>query len=230
MVRIIFVNRNNIVDTYQVNIDINKVKRIQRLIDNYNGKGKKIETTCGVDFFVGNFDFLDKKVEIISQKLVGSGQHFDYCCAEVDEVNIYKYKYYAYKQHKLSKLCDRLLESTESLNLSYCINDILNYQCETGVEQQFLNKLIACIKFKKIDNINFLIKIKNLVKNLGSNNDNLEINFNKVFEKEIESMQVFNEAFFSRELKGQPLRYSAIEKSKIKKKIIGNLPISSKIN
>ncbi len=231
MLGIIFVNRNNIVDTYQIDVDTHKINNIQKSIDNYSGKGEKKETTCGPDFFVGNSDFFDKKVEILSSKYVGKGQHFDYCCAEVDKVDIYKYKYYAYNQHKLSKLCERLLKSTDSFNLSYCINDILNYKCETGIEQHFLKKIIDSIKFKKINNVNLLIKINNVIKKLNRNsNTELEVNFNKAVEDKIQRMQVINEAFFSRELKGQPLRYSMTEKSKIKKKIIGALPTSIKIN
>ena len=230
MIGIIFVNRKNIVDTYQINIDARRIKYIQKSIDNYNGK-ERIETTSGIGFFVDNSDFFGKKIEILSKKYVGKEQHFNYCCAEVDNIDIYKYKYYAYTPHKLSQLCDNLLKSTDSLNLSYCIHDILNYECETGIEQDFLKKIINSIKFKKINNVNFLIKIRNELKRLILQKDSTQlcINFNNVVEQKIHSMQIFNEAFHSQELSGQPLKYSTSQKRYIKEKILVELPTEEKL-
>ena len=224
MIKTIFINQNDKINAYLINIKTNKIKRIQNSIDKSYGKGKILTITTSPDFFIGNSNLFGKNIEIISKKYVSTRIHFDYCCAECDTINIYEYKYYAYTPHKLSILCKQLLDSTNSLNLSYTINEILNYKTLNDDEQRFLNKILNSLKFKKIDNIKLLMKFINVLKK-ETNQD-----FNNVVEEKINSMQSFNEAFHKRELNNEPLIYTKEEKIKIRKKIISSLPTQEKIS
>ena len=228
MIGIMFANKDNTVETYQVNIDTKKIKHIKKLIDNYSGKGNKLETISSIDFYGNNSGVFGKRIEIISKKYVGQSRHFDYCCSEVDLEDIYKYEYYSYTPHRLSGLCDSLLKTTDSLNLSYCIGNILNYKCKKNEDQEFKNKIINAIKFKKINKISVLLKIKKELKNLNNQENDLLLNidFNNVVNKKMESMQTFNEAFYSQELKGQPFKYNITD---VKRKILTVLPTGEKL-
>lgn len=203
MIKTIFINRKDTIDTYQININKRKIERIQKAMDNFSIKDEEQKVTTNSDFFVSNPDFFGKKIKILSKKYIGKDLIFYYCCSEIDNVDVYEYKYYSYTPYKLSQLCDDLIKKDNSLYLSYCIHDILNYQCKSDIEREslILQKSIA----------------------------QLDVDFDKVVEQEIQNMQVINEAFHSQELNGQPLIYNMNEKNNIKKKIIRSLPSFEKL-
>lgn len=218
MIGIIFVNRKNTVDPYKVNVDKRRIRSIQKTIDDYSGKGEIKEEISTIPCF---FDPFATKFEIISKKYIGKERCFNYCCGEFDSYDCYEYKYYSYKQHTLSRLCDELLESTDSIELSYSIRDILNYECENDIEQKFLKKIIKSFKFKKISDINFLIKIRNELKKITMQKDNFQsdVNFNDAVENRIYKMTPLYETFCG----------CAIDKGKAKMKILDALPIEEEL-
>lgn len=231
MIKTIFINRKDTIDTYQININKRKIERIQKAMDNFSIKDEEQKVTTNSDFFVSNPDFFGKKIKILSKKYIGKDLIFYYCCSEIDNVDVYEYKYYSYTPYKLSQLCDDLIKKDNSLYLSYCIHDILNYQCKSDIERESLKKILNSIKFKKINDVSFLVKFKNELDSLilQKSTAQLDVDFDKVVEQEIQNMQVINEAFHSQELNGQPLIYSMNEKNNIKKKIIRSLPSFEKL-
>jgi len=244
MDKIIFVMSDNNVDTYSVNIDEQKIRNIQSSIDIYNGKGDILEGTGGVDFF-STFCFIDKKVEVVSSNYVRTVQTCDYCCGEVSDIDVYNYKYYAYKQHRLSTLCDELLKTFNSLDLSYIIRELLEYKPETELEQIFLNQLIRAIRLEKVsindvieldltpvEKSTFLTRIRGALRK--NDCEHLIITCPTQFEdtvnQRISDIETINEAFYSRELCGQPFQYTDQEKICIKRKVLSSIPSISQLS
>ena len=60
MIKTIFINQNDKINAYLINIKTNKIKRIQNSIDKSYGKGKILTITTSPDFFIGNSNLFDK--------------------------------------------------------------------------------------------------------------------------------------------------------------------------
>lgn len=201
MIGAMFVNNGSNVDAYEVIVDTSKIKRIQKCIDNYYGKGEKLEKqTNSLDLICGH-DFTGKKVEIISKKFLGKEHIVDNRYPRYEGyVKIYKYKYYSYKQHELSRLCDRLLDFNGTVDLSCNIKNIFGYKCQTSEEYNFLKDIITAIKIRKIDKKTFLIRLKNIINGISSQNQNIEINFDNEINNIMNRAQRFNKTLYHTDL------------------------------
>ena len=63
MIKTIFINRKDTIDTYQININKRKIERIQKAMDNFSIKDEEQKITTNSDFFVSNPDFFGKKIK-----------------------------------------------------------------------------------------------------------------------------------------------------------------------
>ena len=145
----IYVNNNEIIETYCVSINESKLLSVQADIDKFYGKGqlKQMES----DRFTFNSHNSNKKIEIVSKTYVGPGTIFDSSYPEVIDVSIYLYEYYAYCQSELSKICDLLVKSYGKLDLSRYIKFLCEYEPRGYDEELFIKRIFDCIKMKKID-------------------------------------------------------------------------------
>jgi len=234
MIGAMFVNNGSNVDVYEVIVDTSKIKKIQKCIDNYYDKGEKIEKqTSSLNLICGR-DFFGNKVEIISKKYVGKKLvvNLDFCSDDEYYVKVYKYKYYAYKQHKLSMLCDSLLNSNGTVDLSCNIRDILDYVCKTSVEHNFLKDILNTIKNKKIDKKTFLIKLRNMINKINIKNKNLnfEINFNNETNNIIDRAKRFNKILYQVDSSEDTYKNNLALGLTTKNKILMLLPTTEIVN
>lgn len=200
MIGAIFVNNGTTVDVYQVILDKMKIKKIQKSIDNYYGRGKKISKETNSLNLICDRDFLGNKVDIISKKYIGKKHIVDNRYPSYDGyINVYKYKYYAYHQHELSRLCDSLLNSNGTVSLSYNMKEIFDYKYKDNVDCKFLSDIIKTIKLTKINKKTFLIKLRNIINkiNIKNKNINFEINFNNEAINIIDRAEKFNKNFYN---------------------------------
>lgn len=167
MESIIYVNNNNNVETYLVNIDMKKIFHLKKLIDEWNGKGELIIKKCG--YLPTNSNV---KREIVSKKQIDFDKKFPK----------YEYKYYEYTPHTLSLLCEKIIKinlKNLPLEFSSYLRRILEFECDNEVEERYLCDILTCFSFKKINTydivksnidlskkISLLNKIKYLLTNI----------------------------------------------------------------
>lgn len=135
MIKTIFVKNDNKIDTYIINIDESEIRKIETDIDSYNGKGEILTKKTDVLSYAEDFSLIGKKIEIISKEFAGKGHRIHYCCGDIDNINLYNYKYYAYIPHQLSKLCTNILDSTSTLELSSHIKEVLDHHSKDDTEK-----------------------------------------------------------------------------------------------
>lgn len=236
MIMNVFAKKGDIVEPYSVIIDEKLIKNIQSKIDTWNGKGNIKEVTAAS---LLEYCYLGKKIEIISKKYVGQGEIFYYCCPSVETVDMYKYKFYEYTQHPLSKLCDNILNDYQPLDLSEHIGKLINWTTEDDEEIAFVKQLLSAFKFEKL-NINDIVKsdltleekrtllqrIRYAIKNYIPPRQILVASkdYEEEVEKRIHDMESFNSGFFGRQLKGKDFKYTLEEKKNIERKILSKLP------
>ena len=122
----VYVNNNDLVENYFVRIDEKKIRQIQNEIDKWNGKGELL-TRVGRGFFAADHEFFGKKIEVISKKFAGRKEFFDYCCPDVYMADVYEFKFLAYEQCDISKMCDELVSSYDKIDLSRLIKKLFEY-------------------------------------------------------------------------------------------------------
>ena len=232
----IFAVKDDIVQTYYVTMNKKMIKNTQSKIDDWNGKGELIETKSAS--LMGHMEF-GKKIEVVSRKYAGPGEVFYSCCPDVETTDMYNYKFYKFKPHPLSKLCDTLLNDYEPLDFSKHLSQLLNWNSEDSKEMSFVSELISAFQFKKYDveeivqsNLtkdekrNILTKLVDVIK---KNNKSRKVivstkSYEEEVERKIESMEARNSGFYSRELQGEDFKYSPKQKSIVKRKIFKSLP------
>lgn len=145
----IYVNNNDVVETYFIKINESRIKNIRAKIDITYGKGKlKTVTTDSYTFSTLNFG---KKVEIVSENYVGVGQMLDSSYPQAFDVKQYEYKYYAFYPSELSCICDEILNAYGKIDLSKSIKRLFEYEPYISDEVVFLEELYGCVKLERID-------------------------------------------------------------------------------
>lgn len=232
----IFAVKDDTVQTFYVIIDEKKIKDVQSKIDVWNGKGEIKEVKA---FSLSKYLGSNKKIEVVSKKYAGKGQIFFYCCPSVETVDMYNYKFYEYRQHPLSKLCDTLLKDYESLDLSKHIGQLVNWASDDAEEMLFVNQLISTLKFKKVsaDDIiksnltteekrTLLQRMMEAIKNITQPRKatTLSKSYEEEVNKKIHNMEMINSGFYGRELKGKDFKYTFNQRKIVKRKILSTLP------
>lgn len=146
----VYVNNNDLVENYFVRIDEKKIRQIQNEIDKWNGKGELL-TKVGRGFFAADPEFFGKKIEVISKKFAGRKEFFDYCCPDVYMADVYEFKFFAYEQCDISKMCDELVSSYDKIDLSRLIKKLFEYTSSDEKKMEFVESLLDCIQLKKIN-------------------------------------------------------------------------------
>lgn len=241
MNKIIFVNNNNLIETYLLNINKNKIIKIKKIIDNYFGKGKLLEKTTDVFSINEDPTLRGKKIEIISHTHVGKGKILSE--TEPNEKYLYNFKFYAYNPHQLSQLCEEIIKCSDSINLSYLINSLLNYSTETEFEKNIKTALLGTLEFQKItledilkynitlkEKSNMLSIFKQILLQIKENDDKalLSITFEDEVNAKIKDLEMYNQGY--RITNNSKLEtFTEDEKKEIKTKIISSLPTNQLI-
>lgn len=147
MESIIYVNNNNNVETYLVNIDIEKIKSINTSIDDWTDKGELIVETG--QYLEPSFSI---KREIISQKQIGFTK--DKWVIHRNNHPVYEFKYYEYPPHPLSLLCENFFKIENKklpLECSSYLRKIIDYIPTNYDEEKYLSDIISCFQLTKID-------------------------------------------------------------------------------
>ena len=153
----IYINNNDVVETYFVSFKEFKIRDIQDKINEWSGRGTLFrENKVSLNYF-NSAIFYGKKVEIVYRKKVSTELSYDSGCDDVDETDFYFVEYYVYKQCELSKLCDELLNSCTSIELSKTIKNILERFGYSEEEDFFIRALMSVIKFKKVNRGNLAV-------------------------------------------------------------------------
>lgn len=145
----IYVNNNNNVETYIANIDLEKLKQLESRIDISFGKGEP-KTYRGS--YLKSEE--NKKVELLSQKQVGVGSSWacPVCCSMPHEVPVYKFRYYAYEPHELSKICKYFLEhnyENSQITISKGLKSLLSFKATNKKERKYFYEILSCFQFIK---------------------------------------------------------------------------------
>jgi len=124
----VYVNNHDIVETYFVRISENKIKSIQKEIDNYYGKGELLEEK-NVTNVHSLSQYIGKKIEVVSRKFIDSITTFGNEDNKIYKISYYDYEFYAYEPSQLSKLCNDLIENVylkehDRLKLSMTIKSL----------------------------------------------------------------------------------------------------------
>ena len=153
MKKYIFVKDDEIIKTYSIEFDEGNIKEVEKNIDKYYGLGELQEDIrTGFDLFYDP-NLSHKKIKVISKEFFKTEKEFHYCDIILHDINLYKYKYYAYIPHPLSIICATIKESTNKLELSNSIKDLLDYNCCNKDEEKFVQTIISEIKFNRTDNL-----------------------------------------------------------------------------
>ena len=226
----IFVNNNNNVETYLVDINIEKLKELQKAIILSTEKGD-IKKNIAKHLRIPNGDIL----EIISKRKVvfirKSLKKYNFKQYTSD----YLFEYYLYKPHFLSIICDVFVKNNETtpINYSFYIRKLLEYKPINDQDEIFLNDLISCFSFNKYtdeqiveSNID-LSKKKNILDKLKAllfKQRNVEKFFLPKEYIDIIDEKIRLKEYISSQKRFRTIRYSEEYKNQIKKKNLYSLP------
>jgi len=159
MKRFIFVNNENNAEFYFANYDERKIRYVQEIIDNFFGKGRVKTKTA--EFLKNSCN--EVRLEIISIQMVSKNT----------EKKVFEYTYQEFVPHKISKMCDSILESENNIEFSKIISELLFFisDCVNETEKNLAKLLLSFITFKKC-NINYIL-----------NNEECDLCDKSVFEK-----------------------------------------------
>lgn len=223
-----YVNNDDIIETYYINIDENKLKEAQLKVDEIYGMGP-LKKAVKNDFSF-NVEISDKRVLIVSKKFIEKGQIFDESCEQFIDVDVYEYQYYSFFQSVLSEICDQLLNFYGKIDLSFVIKKLLNYELTNEKDMEAIKLIMDCIQIEKV-NYDKIIKsdlsedkkeklLKRIIKAIRNEKDKpLIIVHSEDYDKAVET-----ELFRRRKNGSRFVDYSEEEKKEIKRKILKELP------
>lgn len=136
-----------------IEIDREKVKQIRSQIDTWYGKGE-IRTIRGCKdcyLYASSLDEYIKKykIEIISQTKIAEIPKPYLKFITNNNIELYDYKFYKYNSHKLSKLCDAILETKTGTTLVNYLNELVGWKTNNPEEETFVRQLLSTITIKK---------------------------------------------------------------------------------
>lgn len=162
--------KSNINDNNIISIDEKNFNKIINQIDTWHGKGE-IQEYIGtylhiLDYRNANLDY---KIEIISKE---KANVIPEACVEYNKiykkynikqpVEIYKYYFYKYLPHPLSKLASAILHDKDKKNQNIYLKHLVTWKSKNQEEMNFVRELISCITItssKTINNVKVTPKI-----------------------------------------------------------------------
>lgn len=207
----IFVNNNGIIKINNVHIDTTNFKKIQSDIDTWNGKGDILTATTSMFELFEKYD-PDTKIDIISSQVIGKKTIFFDNFFDMENVDICKLEYYAYKQCELSILCEEILDANKTIiKRSSNLNKLLNWSPNNSEELLFVKLLLKYITIEPLNTNNLSNnKLIDLLKSFANILDNYKL--------------------YSSELNKQITATGEIQsKARVKKLIFTSIPNSNNI-
>lgn len=134
----IYVNKDNVVSGYMVNIDIKQYLSIIDEIDKMHGRGE-VKRIVGKDINKSSW----KKVVILSKD-------------EIDD-STFQFEYYEFIPCCLSRTASALLDCSDVFTFSRSLRNLFVFCCYGEKEKEYLNRLKACFSFEKIISDDFLL-------------------------------------------------------------------------
>lgn len=161
---------------FEIEFNEGNMRKLERNIDAYFGMGDiKEDIRTGFDLFYDS-NLANQKIKILSKDFIKKEKEYTYGDSILQDVNLYKYKYYAFIPHPLSIICSNILEQNDPVILSDSIKDLIDYNISTEHEGIFVKDILSEIKFNEIVNMQdnklgannsiFSVKLKSLKINL----------------------------------------------------------------
>ena len=146
-------NSHTLNRTMIIEIDREKVKQIRSQIDTWYGKGE-IQTIRGCkDCYLYTPDLEEYikqyKIEVIFQTTIKDIPKAYTKFINDIGIELYDYKFYKYIPHKLSRLCDAILENKTGATLVTYLNELLEWKADNPDEITFVKQLLSTITIKK---------------------------------------------------------------------------------
>lgn len=155
MKKYILVKENsNIFKNYSIEFNEGNIKTIETNIDSYYGLGEiKEDIRTNFDLFYDP-SLSTQKIKIVSKEFLKTEKEWQNGDVILRDVNLYRYKYYAYEPHPLSIVCSNIKEINDKLKLSATIKDLFDYDCCNQMEKDFFKSIISEIEFNELDVFN----------------------------------------------------------------------------
>lgn len=217
----IFVNKNNVIESYQVVLAEEEFRQIQDELDTWYGKGD-LKSCRAAEIYPMN----GKKLQVVSKEAVGRGERFSFCPAAREEVDMYNYQFYEYIPHPLSRLCDAILKDEDMVELSKHIRFLINWSGENREESEFAGRLLGCVSFEKLPIEDIVISNLTEVRKKKL----LERLLDAISPEEVPLVIVASSKEFAEELDTKVLKTDSEEDKKYtKRRIVNSLPVDSKV-
>lgn len=232
----IFALKKDVVETFCLLINKQKLIETQSMIDEWYGKGK-VQNIIAASTV--QFRKFGKKLEIISKKRVVEET------VDSSDSDMFNYKFYMYEQHPLSKICDDILKCDDSLELSEKIAVLINWTPKIKGEGLLLKELLTTFKFRRVSCDDIIESdltidkkrtlLQKMVDAIRKVEQPREIVFSsKFYEREVEKricdMEIINSNLCRRISRVKDFKYSRKEKVMIKRNILSSLPKTDVIN
>ena len=136
--RKIYVNDENVVETYKVDIDMDKYLSIIREIDSYFGKGD-MKTSIGssISFMNG------KKLDVVGKREISPG--------------LFEFQYYEFIPSSLSRTASDVINYSDNIfNFSRSLRNLFDFRSYGEIDNEYINRLRSCFSFEKVVSSDFV--------------------------------------------------------------------------
>lgn len=216
----IFIKAENKIESYFIVIEDEKLQKIIKEIDNWNGKGplRKKKTT--------HLELMEnKKIEIVRKKEIGFDENLYHCANDLEISRLYEYTYYLYNQHPLSIICEKLLTEQDPMVLSECYKNLIEVSNKSKQELRFQRKILEQIQIERLaidsiiqdDDINIKEKRNFLAKFI-------------LYLKGKETKEILPDESFKEEIEKTIEELNPSESKQTKKRILSSLPTKNQIH
>ena len=136
--RKIYVNDENVVETYKVDIDMDKYLSIIREIDSYFGKGD-MKTSIGssISFMNG------KKLDVVGKREISPG--------------LFEFQYYEFIPSSLSRTASDVINYSDNIfDFSRSLRNLFDFRSYGEIDNEYINRLRSCFSFEKVVSSDFV--------------------------------------------------------------------------
>ena len=136
--RKIYVNDENVVECYEVDIDMDKYLSIIREIDSYFGKGD-MKTSIGssISFMNG------KKLDVVGKREISPG--------------LFEFQYYEFIPSSLSRTASDVINYSDNIfDFSRSLRNLFDFRSYGEIDNEYINRLRSCFSFEKVVSSDFV--------------------------------------------------------------------------
>lgn len=136
--RKIYVNDENVVECYEVDIDMDKYLSIIREIDSYFGKGDmKTSIGCNICFMNG------KKIDVVGKREISPG--------------LFEFQYYEFIPSSLSRTASDVINYSDNIfDFSRSLRNLFDFRSYGEIDNEYINRLRSCFSFEKVVSSDFV--------------------------------------------------------------------------